>query len=124
MSIDVSLRPFWLGACDISAEGVEDVMITIKVSTVDLANLAIDEFSYTEFGSLVDGLENDDLNLSGRVFTVRAPTEGIYTVEVTAILSCSSCCGQGPFGGLPPDVCGTNSGMPIGGQPPVQRRGA
>lgn len=119
MSIDISLRPFWLGFCEISPEGPEDVAIVIKVSTVDLGNLAINEFSFTEFGSLVDGLENDDISLSGRNFTVRAPTVGIYTVEVTAILSCSSCCGQGPFGGFngPPDACGTQSGMPIGGQP-------
>lgn len=119
MSVDLTLRPFWLGLCEEASEGEEEITIAVTVNTVDVAGLLLSEFSYDEFRT-----SNSEFAVTGESFLIRTPTSGYVTIEVTARLSCSSCCTSNPGGNYPapnnspdPVVCGSTGGLEIAGQP-------
>jgi hypothetical protein len=103
------------GFCMEDFEDVEDVILDITVNSVNTNSIVIDEFDFRR-----EMLGNNILDLFGS-YEVLAPRTGLFTVQVSATFSCSSCCsGNGPEPtSEDPDAvtCGSNGGVQVAGQP-------
>jgi hypothetical protein len=103
------------GFCIEDFDGAEDITLDIVVNSVNVNSLFIDEvdFKRSSIGNNIQDLF--------ATYPVDVPREGLFTVQVTAIFTCSSCCGgNGPLGTLTdPDAvtCGSNGGIISAGQP-------